>query len=907
MKPHLLLPLLLAAACDKDEKPEDTGSDTDTGGDTAEPIAYEEGCITVDGEGGYKWLNDAIDVAEEGATIELCEGEYEEAVVVSKAVSIVGAGSALTLWNAPTNQAAFSIEPAEGASSLSGVGLNGVGITSTRSGIEVEAAQNVTLTDIHANAVANYGISCEDAQVTISDSLFEANEWGAVLADGGQVTVLDSVFTGNISFGVKAEAGAEIAVQGSSFTGTLYTDHGDGSVDDGFPIFGDEGGGIALSGNSFADNEILSVYAANSGPVTMDGDQIRGGQYGIFQAYGDLSLTDVRIVDATEFGVYYVAPAGGTLLAEGLEVSGDPEVVGNYSLNTNNPSSVGVLAQGNDITIRNSTINGYNDFGMHLSSYDSGAGALLLESVTMRENGRVGVWAYDLDITADDVHISGLRNIDEQGGPEYDVVNPGAFVAYESTLTWTGGSLIDNEGWGISATLANADVQGASFSGNSFSSYIDLQSATQLSGNSFVNSVSGDLAAVWLYESAGAVLQGNSFSDNDLGEVVYDYTEKYGYKYVYFDRGTDIISNGGSLVAYENSFADGGDAITLLWADAEIRDNSFQDYNGSILTVYEKANDAVVFEDNSVDGWGGYLVYASYYYDTTNAAEVEVSGLEARNGGLSETSYEYWLKGKLYSSTTYSSTYYGFYMSYATMLLEDVLVEDSVSHPVRGYDASIELDDVSFRNVSTGMTYYSPIYLYWSSSAVEFTADDLLIESPGYGHGMELYRYNSVDVNVFDISGLTITDAPSYGMYLYDLDDIVIADAAISGSGSYGAYLYGTTGELEELDLSANGSDGLYASSSDLSITASDSSANGGAGMTISGGGLELTDSVLSDNTGSGLVLQSAIATVTGNEITGNQAYGMSCSGTAFDSCDNTVTDNVLGDIDGCDASCAGE
>ncbi len=53
----------------------DTGSTTGDTGDTVPQ--YEEGCILVDGEGGYKWLEDALEVAGEGSTVSLCEGEMD--------------------------------------------------------------------------------------------------------------------------------------------------------------------------------------------------------------------------------------------------------------------------------------------------------------------------------------------------------------------------------------------------------------------------------------------------------------------------------------------------------------------------------------------------------------------------------------------------------------------------------------------------------------------------------------------------------------------------------------------------------------------------------------------------------------------------------------------------------------
>ena len=230
----LLLPPLLLA-CDDD----DTNKDTGPADDTATPIVYDEGCILVDGAGGYAWLNDAITVAQEGATIEVCAGSYEEAVVVDKPVHIVGAGADLTLWDAPTNTAAFTFTAVSGAS------LSGFTIASTRSGIELQDTSQVDLSDLSISDVGNYGIQSKDSSaVTIVDSLFSNDQWGAVLVDGGDLAVADSTFSYNPGFAVKATSDADIDVSGCDIFGTTYTEIVDGGIADGFPIFGDEAGDI---------------------------------------------------------------------------------------------------------------------------------------------------------------------------------------------------------------------------------------------------------------------------------------------------------------------------------------------------------------------------------------------------------------------------------------------------------------------------------------------------------------------------------------------------------------------------------------------------------------------------------------------------------------------------------------
>ena len=128
--------LLLLSACGG-KSTDDTGStNDDTGNDTGEPgVNFDPGCITVNGEGGYASLNYAISLAAEGDTIEICEGNFEEEVVVNKNVTIVGAGANLTSWSAPTNAHSFTIEDA------TAVNIQDLTIESTRSAIKVETGR----------------------------------------------------------------------------------------------------------------------------------------------------------------------------------------------------------------------------------------------------------------------------------------------------------------------------------------------------------------------------------------------------------------------------------------------------------------------------------------------------------------------------------------------------------------------------------------------------------------------------------------------------------------------------------------------------------------------------------------------------------------------------------------------
>ena len=202
--------------CDTGDCIEDSGAPQDF---------YDEGCTTVDGAGGYLWINDAIAVAEEGSEIHLCASDsgHEEAVVVDKAVTLIGPGAENYTLIAPTNEAGLLIT-ADGAS------VSGISVDSTRSGVEVDAAAGVSLDAIQVLAAGNWGVKATDAtDLSISNSVLMANGYGGIRVDGGSVSVATTDLSGNTGYGALATGDGELTLSESIIASTAQDATGDGS------------------------------------------------------------------------------------------------------------------------------------------------------------------------------------------------------------------------------------------------------------------------------------------------------------------------------------------------------------------------------------------------------------------------------------------------------------------------------------------------------------------------------------------------------------------------------------------------------------------------------------------------------------------------------------------------------
>ncbi|MCB9746363.1 MAG: right-handed parallel beta-helix repeat-containing protein, partial [Alphaproteobacteria bacterium] len=211
----LLLSPLLITGCGEKEG-DDSGSTDDSGVDSRPD--YEEGCILVDGAGGYAWLADALEVAGEGSVIQLCEGDFDQGVVIDKSVSLVGPGVDLMTWTAPVNQPAVSVEGA------AQVEISGFTVNSTRNGIDVDGGSGVHIHDVRFDGVDVAGVSISDSSdVTVEACAFVAPGGGGVYVSGGSALVTGNDFAAPFAFAVRATEGAVVDVQGNTIADVIYT------------------------------------------------------------------------------------------------------------------------------------------------------------------------------------------------------------------------------------------------------------------------------------------------------------------------------------------------------------------------------------------------------------------------------------------------------------------------------------------------------------------------------------------------------------------------------------------------------------------------------------------------------------------------------------------------------------
>lgn len=529
-----LLPLILACNNGPGGKDavDDTGANAaDSGGP---PVSYDEGCILVDGT-GFAWLEDALIVVDDGGTIDLsdCGDTFDQTATVTKSVSIVGPGSDAMTWIAPTN------EPALNISGASDVSVSGFTLISTRNGFIVDASSNVTLDAIVYQEIANTAVKSTDSSVTVSNSTFTAPQYGGVEVSGGTATVSGNTFDSPIAFAVHSIDDAVVTASDNAISNTIYTDASEG-ISDGFALFGD-GGSFITEGNLLADN-VVGVFVTQ-GDLTMSGDSISGGLYGVYGQLGAIDIDGVSVENPTTQGMYLVAQSDPVTLTNS-SVYGDPDITF-YTTDPDGWSGGAVTIATNDIaTISGVEVEGYNAQGLVAVPYDDTI-TLEMNDVTITNTGRFGLYLNEALASLTNVTVDGVRLVDDPDlvNQDYYEVGWGVF-ANNTELDWAGGGIYDSEVIGLVGQYSDMTFDTITTTGHNDVGLWAIYSSIDVRNSTL--SASPNYGGIANYYGDG-VVEGNTFVDNQASW----YFEYESYSITYLGQGLN-----GNSVSGDTAFTD---------------------------------------------------------------------------------------------------------------------------------------------------------------------------------------------------------------------------------------------------------------------------------------------------------------------------------------------------------------
>ncbi|MDP2306401.1 MAG: right-handed parallel beta-helix repeat-containing protein [Pseudomonadota bacterium] len=860
-----LMFLVLLTGCTGPSDKADTGTNPDDTGDT-DTVEYDQGCITVDGGGGYANINDAITVAPEGAVIALCDGTYEEAVIVDKAVTLRGASVDGTFLTGPGADIPLTI-------TATGVTVENLVVTSARTGIDLKRDSEATLSMITIAAAGSWGVSATNATAVITGLTVVEPAAGGVQVSGGTVSLTDSSFEYPGAYGIDITDDAVVSVTNTTITGTVMLSD---DISDGYAVQID-GASLTMTGSTIAGADGMGI-SANEADIVLVDTTIQDAEFlALFAFDSTFDLSGVTVTGSLLQGIYAQGPS---FTMVDSTITGDSALSCSYLYaewgQSGNPWCGGLLVAADTIDLSGVSVSGYNNYGMLLQPSVADVATVSVTGGTVNDAGRWGAYFYATEGTISGLTVSNSRE-PEILDPCAGYINQSAgLLADSSDLTLDNVTVTGNAGWGMSQVLSTAVVSNSLFDGNGCYTFVNYQSVATLTGNTF----SHGAANGGIYDSAGVlVVDSNTFSDNSSGDYSeYDYGH---YIYTYEasgGQGQDLFAyETGSLTVTNNTFVGGDSSVTAyLGAAVEITGNTWTDYEGTIFAASDLSAPAI-FADNIVDDVAGSVVQSSY-------SEVEVENVQVGTTRASEVisvtySYDYPddasdFSGS-YTTQTASTVFYasGYYYDDGTTITEesaaltlrDVSVTSAYSSVIYASDASI---DVS--GLEVGSTGGAILNGYWSGIAPDVEIDgltagavassavtlsnapvtdfgsvslsDFHVESTG-GSGVTASSIGALtltDVTFGDVSGTGVSTVARSNDYYYDYDD----------DGTYLGIVYVDFDAATEVTI-----DGLSigsASGNGLSFQGGSAAISGFTASGVSGNGIDakgLTALVVSDST----------------------------------------------------------
>ncbi len=164
--------------------------------------------ITVDDDGGadYERIQDAIDSSEDGDTVRVWEGVYEENVVVNRSINFVGNGSEVTTIDGGGSSNVVWIM-------ADWVNMSGFDISNGKNGIFLYRSDDCKITNNTCSAKNENGIYLQDSSdCTIKNNKCSNNDHGIYLWDSSDCTIENNTYENNSGYGIVLGSSSECTI-----------------------------------------------------------------------------------------------------------------------------------------------------------------------------------------------------------------------------------------------------------------------------------------------------------------------------------------------------------------------------------------------------------------------------------------------------------------------------------------------------------------------------------------------------------------------------------------------------------------------------------------------------------------------------------------------------------------------
>nr|BAL59177.1 hypothetical conserved protein [Candidatus Acetothermum autotrophicum] len=552
--------------------------------------------------GDFPKIQEALNAAEPGDVIVIAGGDYTENLLITKSVTLQGAGRDFV------SIIGDGVVPAVVIAKAQNVGISGVTITNGRNGIEM-ADSSLTLTNVVLKKNIRRGLSAERSVVEIKESEvletqpdaegFQGS--GIRIADHSKVTITNVTVADNARVGVTVSDSSEATITGSKVLGTKPNASGaygwgiDVSVNSKATIRENTVSGNTAVGIGITENSQAVIESNQIADQKPDGSGVRG--YGILIQLG--SKAEIRnntLTRNTDVAIF---------ATERTEVVIDGNQIADTQPNTfgfrGRGIQVGFLSKG---TVTNNTLTNNSEVGIYI--VDRSEATVENNTVTGTKSAPGSPFAAAIDF---DYNVKGIINnntIDntiEFGITVFDcpglvqVTNNriarmkassrgfgrGVEVEYSQGVTVSGNTITDTENQGIAVFGSEVEIAGNTIQRTTFRAVYITQNSrgtiakntvteTQLSADGFFGE------GISILGASNFTITENTISGNRRGIVVGNQGTQ-----VRIDK--NIIDRNNILGTGTNAAATGALGIYVIdHAEALVTNNQITNNRIGILT-----------------------------------------------------------------------------------------------------------------------------------------------------------------------------------------------------------------------------------------------------------------------------------------------------------------------------------
>ena len=345
--------------------------------------------ITVDDDGGadYEKIQDAINASEDGDTVRVYEGLYEENISVNKRIDFIGNGSETTTIDGGGRGDVVTITA--DLVNMSGFTITKSGTGSSNAGVKVESDHNnifenncsnnyrgiflfyssdCTITNNTCSENGYYGIRLDDSNHnTITNNTCENNRYGIYLYRTNNCILENNTCSSNIYYGM---------LLGSSSNCTITNNTCSSNNDYGIRLLGSKD---CILENNICSNNVYGISLDSSSDCTITNNTCSNNGFGIVLESSSYCTIEHNICSLNNYYSIYLDKSDDCILENNIcSMNNGFGIVLYYSNNntiTNNTISenrVGIYleASSRDNTAHYNNIYNNTDYGINATNND---------------------------------------------------------------------------------------------------------------------------------------------------------------------------------------------------------------------------------------------------------------------------------------------------------------------------------------------------------------------------------------------------------------------------------------------------------------------------------------------------------------------------------------------------------